>query len=90
MHISDPFSKSKFNLKSDRVNLLTPASHGLVLLESALFNRRPGDTVKLGPERLTRLGNSNVPRRPVLSERDLRWNLKNLSRGLNLPKPGLN
>ena len=21
---------------------------------------------------------------------DLRWNLKNLSRGLNLPKPGLN
>ena len=29
---------------------------------SAIFTRCPGDTYKLGPERLTRLGNSNVPR----------------------------
>ena len=32
--------------------------------ESALFTQYPGDTV-LGPERLTRLGNSNVLRLPV-------------------------
>ena len=32
-----PFSKSKFNLKSDRVNLVAPASHGLVLLSVCLI-----------------------------------------------------
>ena len=40
-----PFSKSKFNLKSDRVNLVAPAMSYLV---SALFTRCPGDTVQTG------------------------------------------
>ena len=50
-------SKSKFNLNSDRVNLVAPASPILCLLY--LPNVR-AIQYKLGPERLTRLGNSNV------------------------------
>ena len=55
-HLS-PFSKSKFNLKSDRVNLVAPASP----IECLLYipNVRAIQH-KLGPERLTRFGNSNV------------------------------
>ena len=49
------FSKSKFNLKSDRVNLVAPASP----IELYLPNVR-AIQYKLGPKRLTRLGNSNV------------------------------
>ena len=59
------FSKSKFNLKSDRVNLVAPASPIECLLY--LPNVR-AIQYKLGPERLTRLrivGNSNVLRLPV-------------------------
>jgi len=58
-----PFSKSKFNLKSDRVNLVAPASP----IECLLYLPN-AQTIqyKLGPERLTRLGNSNVLRLPVL------------------------
>ena len=57
-----PFSKSKFNLKSDRVNLVAPAS--LIECLHYLPNVR-GIQYKLGLERLTRLGNSNVLRLPV-------------------------
>ena len=57
-----PFSKSKFNLKSDRVNLVAPASPIECLLH--LPNVR-AIQYNLGPERLTRLGNSNVLRLPV-------------------------
>ena len=39
-----PFGKSKFNLKSDRVNLVAPASPTM----SALFTQWPGDTVQTG------------------------------------------
>ena len=49
-----PFSKSKFNLKSDRVNIVAPASPIECLFY--LTNVRPIQ-YKLGPERL---GNSNV------------------------------
>ena len=57
-----PFSKSKFNLKSDHVNLVAPASP----IECLLYLRNvPEIQYKLGPERLTRLGNSNVLRLPV-------------------------
>ena len=52
-----PFSKSKINLKSDRVNLVAPACP----IECLLYS--PNDRAiqyKLGPEKLTRLGNSNV------------------------------
>ena len=51
-----PISKSKFNLKSDRVNLVAPASP----IECLLYipNVR-AIQYKLGPERLTRFGNSN-------------------------------
>ena len=51
------FSKSKFILKSDRVNLVAPAS----LIEYLLYlpNVR-AIQYKLGQERLTQLGNSNV------------------------------
>ena len=52
-----PFSKSKFNLKSDRVNLVAPASHIECLLREIQYN--------LGPKRLTRLGNSNTADREV-------------------------
>ena len=58
-----PFSKSKFNLKSDRVNLVAPASPIECLLY--LPNVR-AIQCKLGPERLTRLGNSNVLWLPVI------------------------
>ena len=58
-----PFSKSKFNIKSDRVNLVEPASPIECLLH--LPNDR-AIQYKLGPEKLTRLGNSNVLRLPVL------------------------
>ena len=57
-----PFSKSKFNLNSDRVNLVAPASPIECL--RYLPNVREIQ-YKLGPERLTRLGNSNVLRLPV-------------------------
>ena len=54
-----PFGKSKFNLKSDRINL--------VALAPVLYlpNIR-AIQYKLGPERLTRLGNLNVLRLPVI------------------------
>ena len=55
-----PFSKSKFN-QSDRVNLVAPASPIECLLY--LPNVR-AIQYKLGPKRLTRLGNSNVLRYP--------------------------
>ena len=54
-----PFSKSKFNLKSDRVNLVAPVSPIECLLY--LSNDR-AIQYKLGSERLNRLGNSNVQR----------------------------
>ena len=59
-----PFSKSKFNLKSDSVNLVAPASpiKCLLYLPNNLVIR-----YKLGPERLTQLGNSNVLRLPVIN-----------------------
>ena len=57
-----PFSKSKFNLKSDRVNLVAPASPIECLLY--LPNVR-AIQYKLGPERLTWFGNSNVLRLPL-------------------------
>ena len=53
-----PLSKSKFNLKSDRVNLVAPASP----IECLLYSPNVlAVQYKLGPERLIRLGNSNVP-----------------------------
>ena len=58
-----PFSKSKFNLKSDRINLVALASPIECLRYSP--NVR-AIQYKLGPERLTRFGNSNVLRLPVL------------------------
>jgi len=58
-----PFNKSKFNLKSDRVNLVAPACPIECLLY--LPNVR-AIQYKLGPERLTRLGNSKVLRLPVV------------------------
>ena len=57
-----PDTSVKFSLKSDRVNLVAPASH----IECLLY--LPNDRAiqyKLGPEKLTRLGNSNVLRLPV-------------------------
>ena len=60
-----PFSKNKFNLKSDRVNLVAPTSPIECLLY--LPNVR-AIQYKLGPERLTRLGNQNVLRLPVCTE----------------------
>ena len=58
-----PFSKSKLNLKSDRVNLVAAASpiEGLLYLTNVR-----GIQYKLGPEWLTRLGHSNVLRLPVM------------------------
>ena len=66
-----PFSKSKFNRKSDCVNLIAPASPIECLLY--LPNVR-AVKYKLGPEGLTRLGNWNVLRLPVrrLSSNELR------------------
>ena len=56
------YSKSKFNLKSNRVNLVAPASpiECLLYLTNVLAIQ-----YKLGQERLTQLGNSNVLRLPV-------------------------
>ena len=58
-----PFSKSKFNLKSDLVNLVASASPIECLLY--LLNVR-AIQYKLGPKRLTRLGNSKLLRLYVL------------------------
>ena len=65
-----PFSKSKFNLRSDRVNLIAPASPIECLLY--LPNVR-AIQYKLGPERLTRLGNSNVLRLLVVCRLSFQW-----------------
>ena len=59
------FRKSKFNIKSDRVNLVAPASPIECLLYLPYVR---AIQYKLGPERLTRLWNSNVPRLPVRSK----------------------
>ena len=64
MHLC-PFSKSKFNLESNRVNLVSPASSIECLLY--LLNVR-AIQYKLRPERLTRLGNSNVLPLPVIND----------------------
>ena len=56
------FNKSKFNQKSDRVNLVAPAS--LIKCQLYLPNVRTIQC-KLGTETLTRLGNSNVLLLPV-------------------------
>ena len=58
-----PFSKSKFNLKSDRVNLVAPTIPIEYLLYLPNVRRIQ---YKLRPERLTRLENSNVLRLPVI------------------------
>ena len=55
-HLS-PFSKSKINLKCARFNLVAPASPIECLIY--LPNVR-AIQYQLGPERLARLGNSNV------------------------------
>ena len=56
-HLS-PFYKSEFKLKSGRVNLVSPASPiDLPFVQTIQY--------KLGPERLTRIGNSSVLRLPV-------------------------
>ena len=60
-----PSSKSKFNLKSDRVNLVAPASSIEYLLYLPYVWVKQ---YKLGLDRLTRLGNSNVLRLPVLHD----------------------
>ena len=57
-----PFTKSKFNLKSEPVNLAAPASPIECL---PYLPNVQAIQYKLGPERLTRLGNSNVLRLPV-------------------------
>ncbi len=64
-----PFGKSKFNLKYNRVNHVAPASPIKCLLY--LLNVRTIQ-FKLGPERLTRLGNLNVLRLPVTVPYSLR------------------
>ena len=60
-HTHWPFSKSKFNLKSDRVNLVAPASP----IQCLRFPNVRAILYKLGSERLTLLGNSTVLRLPV-------------------------
>ena len=57
--------KSKFKLKSDRVNLVAPASPIVCLLYLLNIWLKQ---YKLGLDRLTRLGNSNVLRLPVLHD----------------------
>ena len=60
-----PFSKSKLNLNSDRVDLVAPPSP----IECLLYLPKVWSIqYKLWPERLTRLGNSNVLRLPVALE----------------------
>jgi len=62
---SDFEASSSPDLKSDRVNLAAPASP----IECLLYLPNVWATQhKLGPERLTRLGNSNVLRPPVYLE----------------------
>ena len=58
-----PFSKGKFSLKCDSVNLVAPASPNECLL---YLPNVQSIQYKLGPERLTRIGNSNVLRLPVM------------------------
>ena len=59
-----PLSKSKFNLSLTASTLL----HRLVLFYCLLYLPNvPAIQYKLGPERLTRLGNSNVLRVPVIA-----------------------
>ena len=70
-----PFSKSKFNLGSDRVNLIVPASPIERLLD---LPKVRAIQYKLGPERLTRLGNSNVLR---LRVEPLDWFASNFNSG---------
>ena len=76
-----PFSTSKFNLKSDRIHLVAPASPIECLL---YFPYVRAIQYKLGPEKLTRLGNSNVLRLPVF------YSLRLFSRGTPItpPPPG--
>ena len=64
-----PFSESKFSLMSGRVNLVAPTSPIECLLN--LPNVR-AIQYKLGPERLTQLGNSNVLRLSVC-KRNHKW-----------------
>ena len=62
------FSKSKFNLKSDRVNLVAPASP----IECLLYLPNvQAIQYKLGPKRLTWLGNPNVLWLPVKSVQNI-------------------
>ena len=61
-HNTHPWTFSKSNLKSDRINFVAPASPIECLLY--LPNVR-AIQCKMGPERLTRLGNSNVQQLPV-------------------------
>ena len=64
-----PFSKSKFHHNSNRVNLVAPASP----IECVLYLPNvPAIQYKLGPERLTRLGNSNALRLPVAHNKNNR------------------
>jgi len=63
------FSKSKFNLISDRVNCVAPANP--IECVPYLPNIREIQ-YKLGLERLTRLGNSYVIRLPVIYILDLK------------------
>ena len=65
-----PFSKSKFNIKFDRLNLVAPASPIECL--RYLPNVR-AIQYKLGPVRLTRLGNLNVLRLPVTRIQGIQW-----------------
>ena len=58
-----PFSKSKFNLKFNRINLVSPASPIWV---PALFTQCLDDKVQTGTGKVDLLGNSNVLRLPVL------------------------
>ena len=77
-HTSEwPFSKRKFNLKPNRVKRVVPASPIEWLLY--LANVRATHD-KLGPERLTRLENSNVLRLHLRSTARTRkiWNRKTL------------
>ena len=60
-----PFSNCKLNLKSDRVNLVAPAMSYWV--SGFIYPMSEAIQYKLGPETLTRLGNSNVLQLPVYS-----------------------
>ena len=73
----------KFNLKSDRVKLVAPVSPIECLLY--LPNVRAIQYI-LGPERLTRLGNSNVLRLPVESLYQVQLNTLTIEKRLLLLK----